>query len=294
MATVIDAIGPLGADSGEAKFYVYAHVRNDTGRVFYIGKGHGRRAWVTRRRNQHWSNIANKAGYQVEILKGDLTEKEALAMEIKTIAEIGLDNLCNMTIGGDGTAGFKMNEDQKRVLVANLTGRILSAETRKKISEANSGLKRDRSVVEAHANMLRGRKHSIEHVEKIRNSGIGRVFSEETRRKISASNTGKVASVESRERMSKAHAGKTRSIESREKQSSSLLLRVSGRKDEIYGKRMRAVLCSNGMKFKSISDAGRWADAELQKSNSKFAISKCAAGGRKTACGFIWTFIEAS
>jgi hypothetical protein len=30
-------------------FYVYAHIRSDTGTVFYIGKGSQKRAWSKKR-----------------------------------------------------------------------------------------------------------------------------------------------------------------------------------------------------------------------------------------------------
>lgn len=147
--------------SDEKKFYVYAHVRNDNGRIFYVGKGYGERAWVTRRRNRHWTNIASKVGYKVQILKDGMPEKDALEFEIKTIAEIGMQNLCNMTIGGDGASGYKMTPEQRSHLKKILTGRIVAPETRMKISMSNSGKKKDRKVVEAHANAIRGRKHSF-------------------------------------------------------------------------------------------------------------------------------------
>jgi len=48
--------------------YTYCHTRNDTGQVFYIGKGVKYRANATKNRNQYWKNIVEKYGYSIEIL----------------------------------------------------------------------------------------------------------------------------------------------------------------------------------------------------------------------------------
>lgn len=43
------------------KYYLYRHIRLDTGNVFYVGIGTGRRAWKKENRNKHWHNIVNIA-----------------------------------------------------------------------------------------------------------------------------------------------------------------------------------------------------------------------------------------
>lgn len=50
-------------------FYVYRHIRRDTGEVFYIGKGFKNRAYSFLNRNPYWHNIVNKCGFDVEISK---------------------------------------------------------------------------------------------------------------------------------------------------------------------------------------------------------------------------------
>lgn len=97
------------------KFYTYAHYRNDSNVIFYIGKGTGNRAWSKRARNIHWNNIVNKHGYRVEILAYFETELEAFENEIHLIKcqkELGAV-LVNMTEGGEGSSGFKHTEESK-------------------------------------------------------------------------------------------------------------------------------------------------------------------------------------
>lgn len=86
--------------------YVYGHYKADSGELFYIGKGTGDRAWSTntRRRvtNPHWNNVVNKHGLVVRILHDNLTDEEAYIIEKQMIAEVGIENLVNLTEGGDG------------------------------------------------------------------------------------------------------------------------------------------------------------------------------------------------
>jgi hypothetical protein len=89
--------------------YVYGHYKEDTGELFYIGKGMKGRAWSRHRRNQHWHNVVNKHGYTVKILYDNLTEEEAYKKETRLILEIGLDNLVNVCAGG----GQFTSEDAK-------------------------------------------------------------------------------------------------------------------------------------------------------------------------------------
>lgn len=70
--------------------YVYQHKDNESGSIFYIGKGIGNRAWEKRRRTDQWkAKVASLAtGYTVEIQEDDLTEREALLLEMATIHEL--------------------------------------------------------------------------------------------------------------------------------------------------------------------------------------------------------------
>lgn len=94
---------------------VYLHVRQDTGKVFYIGIGSLRRANSKNGRNTWWNRITKKTPYKVEIYAQNLTSQDAKEIEIKLIAEYKKQKieLCNLTDGGDGRLGNKQPESFK-------------------------------------------------------------------------------------------------------------------------------------------------------------------------------------
>ena len=95
-------------------FYTYSHATPE-GRLFYIGKGSGRRAYAFYQRSSYWNNIVSKYGTPtVKIISEWGTEQEALHHEIALIKchrEQGLV-LCNLTDGGEGTSGYKATPEQ--------------------------------------------------------------------------------------------------------------------------------------------------------------------------------------
>lgn len=106
-----ELVKPLRGYSDEPKFYVYFHKRPD-GTIFYVGKGHGKRAWVKKSRNNHWNNVVNKyGGFEVEIVVDNLTEQEAFFKEREFVLSIGIDNLTNQTLGGISTTGYRHTEE---------------------------------------------------------------------------------------------------------------------------------------------------------------------------------------
>lgn len=79
------------------KYFVYEHVRPDTGAIFYVGKGYGRRATQMYRRNLHHRNIQQKLlrdGLCVEVVfvSTALTEAEAFALERTRVAHSSLSH----------------------------------------------------------------------------------------------------------------------------------------------------------------------------------------------------------
>ena len=186
-------------------FYVYEHWRPDTGKCFYVGKGRGRRSVVMYNRNRHHKAIQSKLeelGLRVDIViaKRGLTEDEAIALEIETIASYGMSNLANLTSGGDGLKG-KFVSEETRVLMSSVhKGHCPSAETRRKISESHKGrpkASRSKDWRAAQSKAKRGKPLTPEHLEAVRaaakrRTGIKRgPMSEECKAKISASKTGR-------------------------------------------------------------------------------------------------------
>lgn len=192
-----------------------------SGQTFYIGKGHGKRAWSKKGRNVFWKRTVEKYGIEVVILAAGLSEIAALSLECAFILTCGRDSLCNMTDGGEGSSGYVPTDDARR-----------------KISEGN-----------------KGRSPTIAHREKIRVSKMGHFVSAETRKKIGEASIGR-------------------------KKSKAALVKLS-----------KPVICSNGSRFDSISDAARWLKANGFPKASKGNLAQACAGGRyKTVCGFGWAY----
>ena len=90
------------------KYYVYIHKNVDTGDVFYVGKGCKAKSGIDRHssdkyRNRYWKHYVEKYdGFDSEIIADNLSEEEAYNKERDLIKEIGLNNLCNFTSGGEG------------------------------------------------------------------------------------------------------------------------------------------------------------------------------------------------
>ena len=91
------------------------------------------------------------------------------------------------------------------------TGYKHSAETRKKISISNSGKKMPPKTEEwstAHSEKLRGRKQTIDHIEKRAAARVGKKHSEETKQKIKEARAKQIITKETRLKMSESHKKK--------------------------------------------------------------------------------------
>lgn len=190
------------------RFYVYEHRRNDTNQIFYVGKGSGNRLNSTRatHRNIRWLRTTKKAGgfYATKIID-KVDEELAFFVEMERIDQlkrIGFD-LCNITNGGDGLAGFKHSQDSiKKMSVKWKPGRVMSQKQRDSIS----------------------------------NSMKSRIYSEETLRKMSEAQLGKKHSLESRQKMCKAQAGKNKGIIRSQEFKNKISASMSGIKHHMWGK----------------------------------------------------------
>lgn len=105
-------------DQDPNRFYIYAHWRNDTGGLFYIGKGCRDRAAQTVGRSALWKNIVNKVGFTFSILFDRMTEEQAFEKEKELIKQYGRKSLgsgplINFSEGGQGHSGYKQSEKTK-------------------------------------------------------------------------------------------------------------------------------------------------------------------------------------
>jgi hypothetical protein len=127
------------------KAYVYAHRTLDTNELFYVGKGTGTRLTSKKNRNKHWRHIVGAHGFKAEILVSDLTDEQALAAEIKLIAQ--LNPKANYILGGDsGNTFAKKTKDEIKAIMSKrrinkeglasygFKGKTHSKETKKKIT----------------------------------------------------------------------------------------------------------------------------------------------------------------
>lgn len=104
----------LALITGE-QFYTYMHCRKTDGKVFYIGKGKGKRAWQRHGRSQRWHRTAAKHGFDIHVCAKWASESDALAHEIFLIDTFRhLEHpLTNLTDGGEGISGFRATPEQR-------------------------------------------------------------------------------------------------------------------------------------------------------------------------------------
>lgn len=128
---------------------IYQHRRNDTGEVFYVGLGSIKRPYTKKSRNKYWHNIVNKCGYTIEVLIINLSKDEVIKLEVGLIEYYGIDNLCNMTTGGECTTFTKeVRENMSKSRPSTLT--ILH---RKSISDSLIGKhQKGKSVIDINTN----------------------------------------------------------------------------------------------------------------------------------------------
>ncbi len=157
------------------RFYVYL-IKRLNGTPLYVGKGQGRRAY------QHKTSTANvrlrriyarDGDLPIQILREDLTDREAKRLEKKFIRRIGRADLktgplCNLTEGGDGMDKYSHSEA-----------------TRKKLSEAHIGMRHSEETILQMTAVRIGKKHSKESRLKISAALKGRTFSKEARLNMS-------------------------------------------------------------------------------------------------------------
>ena len=135
-------------------YYVYIYWRLDTNEPFYVGKGRGNRWRRLDRNNKHFIRIINKHSIAVEIIKNNLTEKEANDIECWLINELVFEygysidipnnrskehgcHLVNATWGGEGASGYKHTEENKKRISKSCKLSWENEELKKKVSARN-------------------------------------------------------------------------------------------------------------------------------------------------------------
>lgn len=279
--------------SEDRRFYVYVHRKKSDLSPFYVGKGHGRRAWETseKRRSAHWANIAKKHGVFVEIYQDSLTEDEAFSAEKQLIAELKSlgAKLVNQTDGGEGAAGVKMTEEKKAILRAALVGhkfnlgRKFSPEVRQRMSEAQK-----KAYEQGRRPSFEGKSHSPMTKRLLSNKLKGRKFSDETKEKMRQARLGKKMPEEVKEKIREKCSG-----------SNSPMYGVRGKDHPSYGltgaknTMSKPIKCvETGQVFESVSLAAKHMRENGYPKASHQPISSSAGKPNRTAYGHTWEFLN--
>jgi hypothetical protein len=104
-------------------FYVYEHIRKDTGEVFYVGKGSKDRFKVKQGRNPYWNNVVNKSnGFIPKILINVDNEELAYLCESERIDQLKRLGclLTNLNEGGEGS--YKPSDETRAKMSASRQG----------------------------------------------------------------------------------------------------------------------------------------------------------------------------
>jgi hypothetical protein len=205
------------------KYYVYALFRSDTGTIFYIGMGSGKRVHLSAlcgNGNPFKQRVISKCGEVIPVIvKDGMTMEDANDLERALILAVGRHPqgpLTNLAAGGEGCSD---PSEQTRDLMS------LRAKERNRNSPWEAKRKARMADPEVRAKMSAAKKGKP-------SPRKGAVLSEETRAKIGAANKGRIQSEEERARrkaimsspevrakLVASHLGKKNSAESKLKNS---------------------------------------------------------------------------
>ena len=159
---------------------VYVHRKPVDDSIFYVGIGNEEyRANRCSGRNDHWTNTYNKYGRNVEIVMSNISRDLANELEEFLIQEIGIDNLCNKTLGGDGFKSFhteeskaKMSESQKGKWLGKKRSEYFCQRTK----ESKQGYRPHPSAIEAAAKL---KKEKATLIKELTTGFVGKIWEAE-------------------------------------------------------------------------------------------------------------------
>lgn len=253
------------------KYYVYEWYVNETGEVFYVGKGSKNRYKTTKRENEFFTKMLNNHNCSVRKVYTDLTEEVAFIKEIELIKHYRENTnfrLTNISPGGNQPPVMKGEKSPtKRVEVRN---KISIAQ--KNIWETNAyKIKMSKSFKDFYA--------TKEGKEVARKRTLKNWESKEFRNKI----------IESLHKT-------MRSEEFRKKHS---IVMQKAYSSEVVREKVRGANNGNSRRIKQydlnmnfIKEFSCLTEAEQLTGFSLKNISKALNGHNKTAFGFIWKFSD--
>lgn len=134
----------MSAKTTMKEYYTYAYLREDK-TPYYIGKGKELRIYSNHYREKRNCVAVPKDKNRIIYLKRNLSEQEAFRHEIYMISvygrkDIGTGILRNRTNGGEGSTGKVVSVDTKKKISEYQKGQVRSEKTRQRMSEAQKGI----------------------------------------------------------------------------------------------------------------------------------------------------------
>lgn len=255
-------------------FCVYVHCKKSDNQVFYVGKGTKKRANSAsfKSRSEYWGRIVKKYGFYTVIIRKNMSEQDAFELEKEIINEIGRENLCNLTDGGEGTTGRVCRKETKEAMSALFKGVPPSRKT------INAAIKKNSKPVGTVCGLrFKSAKEAADYL----------VFE----KGIATANRGNVLN-SARGVMKNAYGFEFRFLDSDNNLEPSLYVNKAE-------KLKKPVKTNTGLEFDSIISACKWLlDSGIAKANDIRTVSTnvksslVKRGRSKTAYGFDWSFIN--
>lgn len=176
----------------------------------------------------------------------------------------------NMTLGGNGTVGYKITPEARKKISLSGLGRVFSEERNQKLRLSKLGVKFSeehcRHISEARMGKFIGEDNPF----------YGKHHTEETKQKISNANKGRVRSEEFKKHQSEIRIGKKFTEEHKRK-----LSKNNGASRVVYQYTLGNVF---------ISEYPSCNEAERRTGVKAYNIRSCCYGKQHTAGGFIWKY----